>query len=638
MLILLIFLSPLQVFASEITESWSFSVGGSIQDVIVEDVDGDTLPDVVLFFKHSNIYELDYLYVLDRNGNVKWYRELDNIHGIYVSDFGHEDGKKKIVVSYGKTREKIERARLLFLDGKGDKIMEYPDPKFGYMAALYQMAALDTDKNGYMELIGGTVKGVYAIDDRFQHELWRSITGEDIKEFIVADIDKDGEREIIAKSIGTIYNIKLINGKINWETEIGDHIIEVNISANETIKRDIGIDIIRVGNIDSRPRNEVIAILPSDIFFVYDYGGSLIGVGGDIDTIKEYVKNYSSFRVYNVTEGLGNTTTVNLFDFDEDGVDELVIGSNQGFYVIHQLSDEKRFYPTGKVKDITVESDQVVVFTGYAIYKLGMDEEIKERYNLNRDYQRLYMGDVDGKNGDEIILTYQGNMTVYRESPTPITTTVTTVTTTSSIITTIVTSSTSTVSSTSVSTTIPETSTSTVNTVSTTLPSEGAELNIIDIVLIFLGLLLVATIVRYGTVILGRKEKKKRKKPVKEERKKELKVGWEELAEEEEAMEAEEAVEEEKPVKKEKKEAKKPVKKEEEAEKPVEEEPEKPVEEEEEIEEKKGLRELIAERMAEKESEEKEGLGDVGWDELEELIAEEEAKKKKKGETEDKEE
>ncbi len=515
------------VSSSELVKRWSFKVGGKIKDVMIDDIDDDDIDDIIFFFKNNNPYRSDYLYVLDIDGNVKWYKGEDDINAIYISDFGYGNLKKRIAISYGKSSEGIERGRILFLNSRGREIMKYPNPLFGFIPVFNKMIATDINNNGYYELIGSTSMGVYAINDVFNDEMWESITWSAIKDFVITDIDKNGQREIIAKSSSTIYNINIDDGKLNWKSDIKDNLIELNASENKTIdlllKGGRNIDVMRIGNVDPSPLNEIIAVTPVGIFFVYNCSGNLTGIGGNIDVIKTLVINYTKFEYYNQTD-VANITALNLFDFNKDGLDELIVGDNSGFYIINHISNERRFYPVGNVNDIKViDNHDIIIFTGNAIYKLNENKEIEEHYYINKKYQNLYVYNKIGNYG--FILVDEEGISLFEipnvhitttststsSTTTTSTSTSTSTSTTTSTTLTPTTSTTSTTYSVSNYTTITSSTSTTISSTTTTIsnePTEGIDINIVDLFLIISIILMLMIIVKFGIDIL--KERTKR--------------------------------------------------------------------------------------------------------------------------------
>ena len=483
-------------YSTSLEKEWSINVKGSIQDLIVADVDGDNIPEIVFFFKNNNIHRDDILYALDNKGGERWHLNLGDIESVYVSDSMIEDPSTRILVSYGKTSEGIEQGHLLILDGGGREVLRYPTPALGSTPVMYKMESVDINGNGYNELIGGTRKGVYAINDRFTGELWTSMIGQPIRDFILEDIDCDGITDIISESLGVIYNTNIKNGSLSWKISTGDYISSGDNQT--TVEKDKVVEILKVGDVSPHPHKEIIAVTSMNIFFIYNSKGSLISIGGDSNAIRRYVKNYSNYTIHEAISGYGKITALSLYDFNENSLQEFILGTTSGVYIWDILSGEHQFKNIGEVKAIQKSPDgRIFILTENAIHELGINQEIIETYSLGDSYQRIHIADIDGIGGPEFILIKDRDISVYSKKETPTTTLATTTTTTR------------------------ETPTTTLATTTTTEPEHKKEgIDASDVLLALISIALILVIARHSVEIL--KKRRKVKKPEKEEGKKEI--------------------------------------------------------------------------------------------------------------------
>ncbi|MEA1925477.1 MAG: hypothetical protein U9M95_06370 [Candidatus Altiarchaeota archaeon] len=515
-------------YSESLEKEWSINVKGTIHDLIVADVDGDNIPEIVFFFKNNNIHGNDFLYTVDNEGGERWHLNLEGIESVYVSDLGTQDPSTRIFVSYGKSSEGIEKGRLLILEGGGRVVLKYPIPTLGFTPVMYKMESVDIDRNGYNELIGGTRKGVYAINDRFIGELWTSMIGQPIRDFILEDIDCDGITDVISESLGVIYNTNIKNGSISWKIATGDYIKSGDNQT--TVEKDKVVEILKVGDVSPHPHKEIIAVTSIGVFFIYNSEGCLISVGGDSNAIRKYVENYSNYTIHEAISGYGKITALSLYDFNENSLQEFILGTTSGLYIWDILSGEQQFINIGEVKAIQESPDgKIFILTENAIHELGVNQEIIETYSLDESYQRIHIADVDGIGGLEFILIKDGDMSVYSKKETP-TTTLATTTSSTMTTTTSATTTQETPTTTLATTTTQRIPTTTLATTTTTESEHKGDIDASDVLLALIAIVLILVIARYCVENLkkrGDKEKisgkdegkKKRDMPTEEEKK-----------------------------------------------------------------------------------------------------------------------
>ena len=513
-------------YAINLEKKWSFDTGEEIIDLYVKNIDSDKPPEIIVYSKNHNIHKDDNLIVLNYTGGMKWNLNLGDIKSIHATELGSENPQVRLFVSYGRSSEGIEKGNLLVLDGKGTQILKYPTPSFALVPVMIWMKAFDLDGNGYNELIGGTMKGVYALNDRFNGELWTVATGEPVRDFIIDDIDRNGEYELITQSVGIIYNINLKKGLNNWVRETGEYI---KTKDNESNEKNTGITFLKVGDVELYPNLELITVSNRNIFLIYNHLGELISIGGDSDMIRDNVIDYENYTIYEAISDYGEITALELYDFNKDGLMDLVFGTKTGLYVWDIISDEYVYEDIGEVRYIHKNNEgEIIILTDKIIHRLDENKQITETYELDEGAGKIIEADIDGAGEPEFILYEGGCVFVYGISPEIVTTTSSSTTTTSSSLKTTI-SSTSTSSSTTLNVTLTLSTT-------TTDPSIGEQAieakNIISTLLIIAFLIIVTW---YGTKLM-KERKRKKKKEIEEKPAKKTIGSWEDaLAEREES-------------------------------------------------------------------------------------------------------
>jgi len=275
---------------------WSYEVTESIDSLYIEDIDNDGFLEIVIFAR--NDVRPDKIYVLDGSGLLMWDYELDGIQSVCVSDVNH-DLFKEVVLSHGGFREGVERGGIDIIDKDGKLSIQFPAAGLKSGILLRNIKAADLDKNGYEEIIGNTLDTVNVLKDSYDDFSMRIPVGKKIEDISLQDLDRDGYMDVIANCLYDIYDIS-IKGSIRW-----------NYTVDEGINTLIITEMYPWGNY------EVVLASKNDTIYILDDSGDL--------RIRDKVNK--------------EIISVITADFDEDGLDELVLGTNDSIYFLDIASN-----------------------------------------------------------------------------------------------------------------------------------------------------------------------------------------------------------------------------------------------------------------------------------------------------------
>ena len=357
---------------------WSYLIPEKIDNLYIEDIDNDGFLEIVIVAKGES-YSSDKIYVLDKNGLVRWAYELDDLQSVCVSDTNH-DLFKEIVLSYGRIREGIGRGGIYIIDKDGELLIEFPVARLKSSVLLETIVAIDLDKNGYEEIIGNTHDTIFVLKDSYDDFSVKVSIDKKIYDIFVEDLNRDGYMDVIARSIYDVYDVSL-EGLIKWHCKI-----------NESINTAIIANLYHWGN------NEVVLTTTNDTIYVLDDSGIL--------RVRDKIK-----------EGIITTIPV---DFDDDGFDELVFGTSDGVYFLDMDSNISYEYKTNSRVNaifaaVLEKKSELEIFAsdGINLYEISRDGSLLNRYKLRQNVNKIYLRDLDNDGVKELVTSSDNVVSVY---------------------------------------------------------------------------------------------------------------------------------------------------------------------------------------------------------------------------------
>ena len=318
-----------------------YSING-IAGFQVQNLGGDQPKDVI-------VYTASIVYAFNSSASLLWSYPVDNLRAVYVSDVNN-DGYKEVVVASGDAMNNMEWGNLYIL-GKDGKVLQAYDRQSGksYPHILFNsIAAVDYNGDGYEEIVGGSSAGVHAIKDTYDSILWTLRTGEPIREVLAYPVD-GGHNEILARSDAYLYLIAM-DGTLRSKYNLSAGLKEMKLL-------DIG-----PGNV-----KEVV----------------LVG-GDDLITVLDKDLNYvAGARM------ASNVNEVAAFDINGIGANQMVLGTDNGIYVLNsKYYIASRYATTDAVHGLYYEDwdgdgeKELIFSSGEYIYSVSGKGELKEKTGI----------------------------------------------------------------------------------------------------------------------------------------------------------------------------------------------------------------------------------------------------------------
>lgn len=247
----------------------------------------------------------DYLYIHSVVDNKLLWRSDDIVGPFYAIAKGDvdQDGKDEIVAVSYESESGYGSGVLLIIDAQTNKLKWKSDGDFFYQVwtGIYDLAINDIDNDGQNEIIiaaGQTYTGKIWIVDGKNHSIKSSnlFTSDDIDEFYsltVDDVDDDGEPELMAVSNSTLYAIRASDWAIKWKVSVPSIYYK---------------PILRCADLDGDGKKETILCK------------------GEIQIVNGLDQSYSN-------SDESNYNNFDLFDYNEDGVLDIVASTTNGHIV-----------------------------------------------------------------------------------------------------------------------------------------------------------------------------------------------------------------------------------------------------------------------------------------------------------------
>ncbi|MFZ2455250.1 MAG: hypothetical protein WAX07_02085 [Candidatus Altiarchaeia archaeon] len=313
-----------------------------INDIVgiqAQDLDYDNSKEII-------VYTRSMVYVFSSGITLKWTYGIDNLKAIYVSDIDNDQNKEIIAVS-GEIVNNMEWGNMFILDIDGTVLHAY-DRKSGesYPHILfYSIVSIDSDSNGYEEIIGASSNGVHSLKDTYDRIIWTARTDERIKEVVINRIDAKN-KGILARSDTNLYSFTL-DGTLRKK---------FNISAG--IKK---MAVLELGP----TKDDYIAIVRDD----------------DQLTILDL-----DFNVRFEAGIIGNIVELSAYDINDDGLNEVILGTKNGIYMLNGRYMITNKYVTGEpvsgvyYLDWEGNGEKELIFaSGEYIYAVSKTGELEEK-------------------------------------------------------------------------------------------------------------------------------------------------------------------------------------------------------------------------------------------------------------------
>jgi outer membrane protein assembly factor BamB len=362
----------------DIDLSWSINVPEKIESLYIEDLDNDGFLEIVVVAK-GRVYSSDKIYVLGKNGLIRWNYELEDIQSVDVSDIDN-DIYKEILVSCGRVREGIGRGVIYIIDKDGKLSLQFPPSRLKSSVLLKKIEAIDLDGDGYKEVVGNTHDEICVLRDSYDDFSTVVVVDEKIDRTFVEDLNWDGYMDVITIGAYDVYDVSL-EGMIRWHYELREN-INTAIIANHYVW----------GN------NEVILTTTNNTIYVLDDSGNL--------RVKD-----------NITEGIIGVIPA---DFDADGFDELVFGTLDGVYFLDMDTNVSYGCTTNSsIKTLSAtflgQGSELEIFAsdGTKIYEISKDGSLMKTFKLRQNINEIYLEDLDNDGVKELVTSSDSFVSVY---------------------------------------------------------------------------------------------------------------------------------------------------------------------------------------------------------------------------------
>ncbi len=191
------------------------------------DLNGDGATEVIVTSKSS-------IYVLQgATGNTIWQRYTENASvSPVVTDLEHDGNFEIILATYN-----FMNAKIYAFNTNGTYRWVYSLP--GSFGAVTAMVCADFDQNGYLDVAlsgpgsSGNLRCFSCSDDPGEqpHPLWETtLTTQGVKAAVGADIERDGDLEIIAASGNSVYVVNALTGQVDDVVELPNIASDLSIA------------------------------------------------------------------------------------------------------------------------------------------------------------------------------------------------------------------------------------------------------------------------------------------------------------------------------------------------------------------------------------------------------------------------
>jgi Ca2+-binding RTX toxin-like protein len=386
--------------AVTLTQKWQINnPDHGVTDIAVFDTDGDGEQEI-LWGSGASSTGADYLYVHGIPSlTQEWQSQhIDGpFHAIDVGDIDG-DGTEEIVFASFKSDSGYDDGTLFIYDAQTHALeWQSPANMFGGSAwtGIHDIKIGDVDDDGTQEIVVATDKlydgALYVIDGQTK-QIEKSYFYDDgapLYSVDIADVDNDGQTEIIAgggrEHTGapgvSVYAINGSTGAVEWKSiNLGDYWSDINF--------------VQVGNVDNDNAPEIVAL--KDSIFIFD------GI------------SHQQWQ-----SASGGYTSLDLYDIDNDGLEEIIVGTNQGNIVAIDGQTKAEEFNINvsssaivglQAQDIDQDGIVELTFTSSAavgIYSLEESTLLWKSDTLGSsagDYNSLIVSNIDSDEPTEILV------------------------------------------------------------------------------------------------------------------------------------------------------------------------------------------------------------------------------------------
>ena len=364
---------------------WNYSTKAPVVSVYVDDINNDDFKEIIAASSEYTIKgdSAGWLYLLDRDGGLKWkYETTGAVSAMAVGDL-KGDGKKQVITGVSFSMSFVDA------DGQSQKLY-IPDH-------LYRVESIimdDIDMDGNKELIvsaGSTDKGKIFVYNSNKNLVWTAQTLGETSAAYVADINNDKFKEVIVGSIGQ-HGIMGYPGKV----------YAFNYKGQQLWKHDTatGVASISADDVDGDGQGDV-----------------LVGCQNYF-----YVLSNEGQQKTNSTTG-GRIRKIVVADLDGDGNKEVILGSND-IYVLNRDYSKRWINKAGieaydvDVEDINSDGNLEILVAAEKLFFI--DKDGNDLGNYARDSTRfsltsLYVTDINEDSYPEVVTgSVDGNVYVLQ--------------------------------------------------------------------------------------------------------------------------------------------------------------------------------------------------------------------------------
>jgi len=386
--------------AVTLTQKWQINnPDHGVTDLAVFDTDGDGEQEI-LWGSGASSSGADYLNVHGIPSlTQEWQSQhVDGpFHAIDVGDIDG-DGTQEIVFASFKSDSGYDDGTLFIYDAQTHALeWQSPANMFGGYAwtGIHDIKIGDVDDDGNQEIVVATDKlydgALYVIDGQTKQieNSYFYDDGAPIYSVDIADVDNDGQTEIIAgggrEHTGApgvyVYAINGSTGAVEWKSiNLGDSWSDIHF--------------VQAGNIDNDNASEIVAL--KDSLFIFD------GI------------SHQQWQ-----SASGGYTSLDLYDIDNDGLEEIIVGTNQGNIVAIDGQTKAEEFNINvsssaivglQAQDIDQDGTVELTFTSSAtagIYSVEQSTLLWQSETLGSsagDYNSLIVSNIDSDASTEILV------------------------------------------------------------------------------------------------------------------------------------------------------------------------------------------------------------------------------------------
>lgn len=349
-----------------------YGVNG-IAGIQVQNLGGGQSKDVVAYSKSR-------VYAFNSSASLIWVYPVEKMRAFYVSDVNN-DGYKETVIASGDAMNNLEWGNLYILDKDGIVLHAY-DRMGGesYPHILFNsISTFDSDGNGYEEIVGGSSMGVHLIKDTYDKVLWTLRTDAAIREVMVYQTES-GSKDILARSDAYLYLISS-DGELRSGYNLSGGIKEMKLLV-------IG------------PKNEKDVVL----------------LGSD-NTITVLDKN---LKLVTETDMAVNINEVAAFDVSGDRINEMVLGTDKGVYILNGKYQTANKYATSETvrglyyADWDGDGEKELIFSaGGYVYAISSNGELKEKTGVGYVINGLIVDSLGEDNRINLVVSSDKGLSIY---------------------------------------------------------------------------------------------------------------------------------------------------------------------------------------------------------------------------------